>query len=122
MYMFALLKTIGKGPNYPPGSFYAADLYPDQRFFCGSFVRISQKVLLQEVIEHPLPALVTKLELSCYFIMGDYDYMTSSHAAKEFFDKLEAKQKEFIAFDQSAHYPQFEEKEKLFEWVSETFL
>ena len=31
MYMFALPKTIGKGPNYPPGSFYAADLYPDQR-------------------------------------------------------------------------------------------
>lgn len=54
--------------------------------------------------------------------MGDYDYMTSSHAAKEFFDKLEAEQKEFIAFDQSAHYPQFEEKEKFFEWVSETFL
>lgn len=91
-------------------------------FFCGSFVRISQKVLLQEVIEHPLPTLVTKLEIPCYFIMGDYDYMTSSHAAKEFFDKLEAEQKEFIAFDQSAHYPQFEEKEKFFEWVSETFL
>lgn len=68
--------------------------------------------MLQEVIEHPLPALVTKLEIPCYFIMGDYDYMTSSHAAKEFFDKLEAEQKEFIAFDQSAHYPQFEEKEK----------
>lgn len=85
-------------------------------------ISFSQKVLLQEVIEHPLPTLVTKLEIPCYFIMGDYDYMTSSHAAKEFFDKLEADQKEFIAFDQSAHYPQFEEKEKFFVWVSETFL
>lgn len=33
MYMFALLKTIGKGPNYPPGNFYAADLYQGQRLF-----------------------------------------------------------------------------------------
>lgn len=85
-------------------------------------ISYSQRVLLQEVIEHPLPTLVTKLEIPCYFIMGDYDYMTSSHAAKEFFDRLQADQKEFIAFDQSAHYPQFEEKEKFFEWLSETFL
>lgn len=64
-------------------------------------ISFSQKVLLEEVID---------------------DYMTSSHAAKEYFDMLGADQKEFIAFDQSAHYPHFEEKEKFFEWVSKTFL
>ncbi|WP_203362943.1 alpha/beta hydrolase [Bacillus sp. REN10] len=56
----------------------------------------SQKVLLKEVLENPLPKIVPKLEVPCYFVMGKYDYMTSSHAAKTYFDMLEANQKEFI--------------------------
>ena len=54
--------------------------------------------------------------------MGKYDYMTSSHAAKQYFDRIEANQKEFIAFENSAHYPQFEEKEKFYEWLCDTFV
>ena len=30
--------------------------------------------------------------------------------------------KEFITFEKSAHYPQFEEKEKFYEWMSDTFV
>jgi hypothetical protein len=48
--------------------------------------------------------------------------MTSSHAAKDYFDKLKADNKEFIAFNHSAHYPQFEEKEKFYKWMCDTFL
>ncbi|MFE4243271.1 alpha/beta hydrolase [Peribacillus butanolivorans] len=82
----------------------------------------SQKILLKEVLKNPLPTIVTKLELPSYFIMGEYDYMTSSNAAKKYFDMIEADKKEFIAFEQSAHYPQFEEKEKFYEWISDTFI
>lgn len=35
---------------------------------------------------------------------------------------IEANKKEFIAFEQSAHYPQFEEKEEFYEWMCDTFL
>lgn len=52
----------------------------------------------------PLPSLVTELDLPFYFVMGEYDFMTSSHAAKMFFDQIEGKQKEFIAYKNSAHY------------------
>jgi pimeloyl-ACP methyl ester carboxylesterase len=83
---------------------------------------LSQKVLLEEVLEHPLPSLVTKLEIPCYFIMGKYDYMTSTNAAKTYFDSMDADSKEFIAYEQSAHYPQFEEKEKFYQWMTETFI
>lgn len=82
----------------------------------------SQKILLKEVLKNPLPTLVTKLKLPCYFIMGKYDYMTSSNAAKKYFDMIEANKKEFIAFEKSAHYPQFEEKEKFYEWMCDTFI
>ncbi|MEH7251609.1 alpha/beta hydrolase, partial [Neobacillus niacini] len=75
----------------------------------------SQKMLLKDLLENPLPSKVTELELPFYFIMGKYDYMTSSNAAKKYFDRIEADKKEFIAFEESAHYPQFEEKEKFYE-------
>ena len=82
----------------------------------------SQQMLLNDILENPLPNLVTKLEIPFYFVMGKYDFMTSSNAAKNYFDRIEADQKEFISFDQSAHYPQFEEKEKFYEWMSDTFI
>lgn len=82
----------------------------------------SQQILLKEDLKKPLPTKVTKLELPCYFIMGKYDYMTSANAAKKYFDKIEVDNKEFITFEQSAHYPQFEEKEKFYEWMCNTFI
>ncbi|WP_042351503.1 alpha/beta fold hydrolase [Bacillus massiliigorillae] len=82
----------------------------------------SQKFLVKEVLQNPIPEKVTKLDLPVYFVMGKYDYMTTSKAAKKYFDSIEANQKAFITFDKSAHYPQFEEKEKFFEWMCDTFL
>ncbi|MBP0724630.1 alpha/beta hydrolase [Bacillus sp. RG28] len=81
----------------------------------------SQQTLLKEVLKNPLPNLVTKLNLPCYFVMGKYDYMTSSNATKKYFNMIEDNQKEFITFEKSAHYPQFEEKEKFYKWMSDTF-
>jgi len=82
----------------------------------------SQQTLLKEVLKNPLPNIVTKLKIPCYFVMGKYDYMTSSNAAKKYFDKIEDNQKEFISFEKSAHYPQYEEKEKFYKWMSDTFI
>lgn len=47
---------------------------------------------------------------------------STSNAAKKYFDMIETNKKEFIAFEQSAHYPQFEEKEKFYEWMCDTFI
>lgn len=82
----------------------------------------SQNILLKNIMKKSLPSIVTKLELPFYFIMGKYDAMTSSNAAIKYFDMIEADKKEFISFDQSAHYPQFEEKEKFYEWMCDTFI
>jgi L-proline amide hydrolase len=56
-----------------------------------------------------------------YFVMGQYDYMTSVNAAIEYFEVLEAPKKEFVIFEKSAHYPQFEEEELFVEWLEETW-
>ncbi len=81
----------------------------------------TQAQLLKEVFDKPLLKLVTKLDLPFYFVMGKYDAMTSSNAAKKYFDMLEEDQKGFISFEESAHYPQFEEKEKFYNWMCDTF-
>lgn len=90
------------------------------RYYYG--LTYSQENLLEDLLKKPLTNIVTKLELPCYFVMGKYDHMTSTNAAKKYFDMLEADNKIFIVFEQSAHYPQFEEKEKFYEWMCDTFI
>lgn len=80
-------------------------------------VNYSQKTLLKEQFEKPLPSMVKSIKIPCYFIMGKYDYMTSTKAAKNYFNSLDADKKEFIIYENSAHYPQFEEKEKFAKWI-----
>ena len=54
--------------------------------------------------------------------MGKYDGMTSPEVAKMYFDNLEGEvEKEYILYDNSAHYPHFGEKEKFYEWMVEKF-
>lgn len=84
-------------------------------------VSFVQAPLIGQAIKEPLPSIVTKLELPVYFIMGQYDYMTSAQSAKTYLDQLDADHKEFITFEQSAHYPHFEEKEKFSKWMIDTF-
>lgn len=81
----------------------------------------AQEVLIGQAFKKPLPTFVTKLDVPMYFIMGQYDCMTSAKAAKTYFDQIDASKKEFITYDQSAHYPQFEEKEKFSKWMVDTF-
>ncbi|MCZ4151343.1 alpha/beta hydrolase, partial [Escherichia coli] len=80
-----------------------------------------QQVLLDEVFDTPLSTVVTELDLPVYFVMGKYDYMTSSAAARTYFDQLNAKQKQFITYENSAHFPHIEEKDRFSEWMITTF-
>ncbi|MGE7543708.1 alpha/beta fold hydrolase [Sporosarcina newyorkensis] len=82
----------------------------------------SQEKLVNHMLENPLPDIVSTLDSPLYFVMGKYDYMTSSNAAKKYFDTIAAEDKHFITFEKSAHYPQFEEKEKFNEWMVDTFI
>ncbi|WP_339277948.1 alpha/beta hydrolase [Paenibacillus sp. FSL W8-0426] len=89
------------------------------RYYVG--ILSHQQVLLDEVFDTPLSTAVTELDLPVYFVMGKYDYMTSSAAARTYFDQLNAKQKQFIAYENSAHFPHIEEKDRFSEWMITTF-
>ncbi|RPK30479.1 alpha/beta fold hydrolase [Paenibacillus xylanexedens] len=89
------------------------------RFYSGMFS--SQDILLKEAFDQNLPDIVDHLEMPTYFVTGKYDYMTTANAARDYFDVLDAPIKDFIIFNESAHYPQFEEKEKFVKWLNELF-
>ena len=70
-----------------------------------------------------IPGSVKKIDIPVYFVMGRYDGMTSPEAAEEYLQSIEgAGEKAFVLFEESAHYPQLEEKEKFNDWMRKTFL
>ena len=65
---------------------------------------------------------MTNIDVPVYFVMGKYDGMTSPESAKEYLNSLTGEgMKEFVLFNESVHYPQFEEEEKFCEWMKNTF-
>ena len=55
---------------------------------------------------------IKKIEVPIYVFAGVYDYTTTYLLQKEYFDMVEAPEKKFYTFDNSAHSPIFEENEK----------
>ena len=84
-------------------------------------VSVTQEKLLNEAAQHNITEIVKQVHVPIYFVMGKFDYMTSVNAAKDYYSSLEAPVKEFVIFNESAHYPQFEEKEKFTEWLNKIF-
>ena len=81
-----------------------------------------QDGLIKEALDHPISEIVTELDIPVYFVMGKYDGMTSPEAANEYLDSIGGEGgREMVIFEESAHYPQFEEKQEFSKWMRETF-
>ena len=81
-----------------------------------------QDALVLEGLENPITEVVMELNLPVYFVMGAYDGMTSPETAEDYLKSITGEGiKEFVLFEESAHYPQFEEEERFARWMVETF-
>lgn len=121
-YNFAA-RGINENADYQSSIFTA----PEYNFLDALRFNLSlgkyQEPLVMETFEHPISDLVTTLELPVYFVMGKYDGMTSPEAAQTYLNNLSGMPtRELVLFDQSAHYPQFEEEEAFNTWMCNTFL
>lgn len=82
-----------------------------------------QEVLIMEALDNPVSAIVSEIDLPVYFVMGKYDCMTSPKAAENYLNNLSGSNtRQILIFEDSAHYPQFEEEEKFYNWMCDTFL
>jgi pimeloyl-ACP methyl ester carboxylesterase len=89
------------------------------RYYYGSKY---MNILWDEVIKEPLDKKVDKVDIPLYMVMGKYDGTTNPKLAKEYFDSLECDNKEYVLFEESSHFPHFEEEEKFYEFMVNTFI
>ena len=81
-----------------------------------------QEALIMEALKKPVSAIVSEINIPVYFVMGKYDCMTSPEAAENYLSSLKGRStREMVIFKKSAHYPQFEEEDKFFYWMCNTF-
>ncbi|MBQ8038304.1 MAG: alpha/beta hydrolase, partial [Lachnospiraceae bacterium] len=121
-YGFAA-RTINDNADYLEGFLFRPEynLLDTLRLYTAAFKY--QDALLAETMDNPLSDIVTEVKIPFYFLMGKYDCMTSPKAAQTYLDNLISQQeKEFVIFENSAHCPQFEERDVFYEWLCEKFL
>jgi pimeloyl-ACP methyl ester carboxylesterase len=69
-------------------------------------------LLLPQLAAIDLNSAVPAVEVPIYFAVGHYDYMAPSEVSQKYFAALGAPHKQWIWFENSAHFPQWEEMEK----------
>jgi pimeloyl-ACP methyl ester carboxylesterase len=75
----------------------------------------SMRQLFPIILKDDLFTSSVKFEVPFYIVQGDYDYQVSRVLAEKYLNLIEAPQKEFIAFANSAHSPNLEESKKFIE-------
>jgi pimeloyl-ACP methyl ester carboxylesterase len=79
-------------------------------------------ILLPDLVAIDLSTSVPAVEVPVYFAVGRYDYLAPSAVSKAYFSRLVAPQKEWVWFENSAHFPQWEEAEKFHELLTNKVL
>jgi len=82
----------------------------------------SQTTIWNDVVDDNLFESSTIFQIPVYITQGKYDYQVSYTLAREWFDIIEAPQKEFFTFENSAHGTIMEEPEKFVQIVREISL
>lgn len=80
------------------------------KYACGN--RLSAEKLWGTNNEFNLFNDIRKIDIPVYFCAGRYDYTTPSVLVEKYYEMLEAEHKEFIWFENSAHFPQYTENDK----------
>jgi pimeloyl-ACP methyl ester carboxylesterase len=63
---------------------------------------------------------VPQVQVPVFFAEGRYDQLAPVEVARRYFDRLVAPAKEWVLFDNSAHFPQWEERERFHQLLVDT--
>ncbi len=72
----------------------------------------SRPFFWEEMLRDDLSTRLTTFELPVYFFVGQYDQTASPTLSRAYFDAIDAPVKGFYVFEDSAHSPLFEERER----------
>ncbi len=89
-------------------------------FFRGIFA--SLEALFPELSRTDLFVQVPEVAIPVYFCLGRHDYEVPSELSARYFDELKAPRKELVWFENSAHMPNTEEKNRFNAFLIDTVL
>ena len=72
----------------------------------------SFNLLLPQLAAVDLDTTVPQVGVPVYFAVGRYDHMAPFEVSQTYFEMLQAPKKEWVWFENSAHFPQWEEMQK----------
>ena len=120
-YGFAA-RQINDNADYWMGFFFGTEynLTDAVRLYTASIKY--QDALITEALNNPITEIADALDIPVYFVMGKYDGMTSPKAAKNYLNSLTGEKiREMVIFENSAHYPHFEEPDTFNKWMCSIF-
>ena len=65
-----------------------------------------------DLLPRPLEGEINDFDVPIFFFLGRYDYNTPSQLAVDYLDRLDAPHKKLVWFEDSAHFPFFEEPDR----------
>ena len=71
--------------------------------------QFASKHMKYDALRGPLDKTVTRFRVPVYSIMGRHDLVTPVGLARAYFDRIQAPHKRFVVFQDSAHFPMYEE-------------
>ena len=95
--------------------------WPEKIRFTGAAEK-SFELLLPQLAAVDMDAAVPKVEVPVYFAVGRYDHMAPFDVSHAYFDHLQAPAKTWVWFENSAHFPQWEEPEKFHDLLTRRVL
>ena len=115
------MRNVGAGLLLPSLLFREYTATEKLNLWCGK-VRSGVSSIWNEVIAIDLTAELPRFEVPVYLFHGRYDYTCNYDLAREYYNLIEAPDKEFYTFEESAHSSLFEEAPKLVAILSEEIL
>ena len=82
----------------------------------------SSKHMKYNALQGSVKDNIKELNLPVYFFTGKYDYTTPFQLIEQYYQEIQAPLKQLIWFEQSAHFPFYEEPEKLTKEMFHTVL
>jgi pimeloyl-ACP methyl ester carboxylesterase len=73
-----------------------------------------------DVLPKPLEGEIPKFDVPIFFFLGRHDFNTPSQLAAEYLDRIQAPLKQVVWFEESAHFPFFEETDYFHKVLTET--
>ncbi|WP_085992920.1 alpha/beta fold hydrolase [Oceanobacillus senegalensis] len=78
--------------------------------------------LIQNLAMSQLIHLIPEMKVPIFILQGKYDYETTHNQAKKYIDEVKAPSKHFYTFENSAHSPFLEEKQRFYHIIENDIL